>query len=150
MEIPTWVDVVKTAPYKELCPTSPDWYYIRAASVARQIYLKPHIGVGALATYFGGNYRRGARTEHFRKASSGLLRHILQQLEKIGVVAIDGKGRIVTPNGQQDLDLIAGNVKEKDIEEAEAADEDDDDEDDDDDESEEESEESEDSEEDSD
>ena len=34
MEVPTWVDIVKTASYKELAPYDPDWFYIRAASIA--------------------------------------------------------------------------------------------------------------------
>ncbi|KAE8783902.1 40S ribosomal protein S19 [Hordeum vulgare] len=29
MELPEWVDIVKTAMFKELPPTDPDWYYIR-------------------------------------------------------------------------------------------------------------------------
>ena len=33
-----WVDSVKTATYKELAPYDPDWFYIRAASVARKLY----------------------------------------------------------------------------------------------------------------
>jgi hypothetical protein len=30
LEIPTWVDVVKTGPQKELAPYNPDWFYVRA------------------------------------------------------------------------------------------------------------------------
>lgn len=30
LEIPTWVDVVKTGSQKELAPYDPDWYYVRA------------------------------------------------------------------------------------------------------------------------
>jgi ribosomal protein S19E (S16A) len=30
MELPEWVDIVKTARFKELPPSDPDWYYIRA------------------------------------------------------------------------------------------------------------------------
>ncbi|KAE8798098.1 40S ribosomal protein S19 [Hordeum vulgare] len=30
MELPDWVDIVKTSMFKELTPTDPDWYYIRA------------------------------------------------------------------------------------------------------------------------
>jgi len=113
MEIPSWMDVVKTAPFKELPPMNPDWYYVRAASVARKIYLRPHTGVGALTKWYGGRYRRGTRTEHYRKASSGLIRHILLQLEHVGVVEKQGKGRIVSRVGQQDLDRIAGQLREE-------------------------------------
>lgn len=30
LDIPTWVDVVKTGPQKELAPYDPDWFYVRA------------------------------------------------------------------------------------------------------------------------
>jgi ribosomal protein S19E (S16A) len=30
LEVPTWVDIVKTGSFKELAPYDPDWYYIRA------------------------------------------------------------------------------------------------------------------------
>jgi hypothetical protein len=39
MELPTWADVVKTASYKELAPYDPDWFFVRAASMARKVYL---------------------------------------------------------------------------------------------------------------
>lgn len=34
LQIPDWVDVVKTAPHKELPPLDKDWYYIRAGAGA--------------------------------------------------------------------------------------------------------------------
>ena len=30
LQLPAWVDIVKTATYKELPPMDPDWYYVRA------------------------------------------------------------------------------------------------------------------------
>ena len=30
LEVPTWVDIVKTGSFKELAPYDPDWYYVRA------------------------------------------------------------------------------------------------------------------------
>lgn len=30
LEVPTWVDIVKTGAYKELAPYDPDWFYVRA------------------------------------------------------------------------------------------------------------------------
>ena len=37
LEIPEWVDVVKTAKCKELAPMDPNWFYIRAAAIARKV-----------------------------------------------------------------------------------------------------------------
>ena len=51
MELPTWADVVKTASYKELAPYDPDWFFVRAASMARKVYLN---GASALPTTHPG------------------------------------------------------------------------------------------------
>ena len=129
IELPSWVDVVKTATHKEMCPFDQDWYYTRAASIARKVYLRPHCGVGGLSKCYGSRARKGTRTEHFHKANTGVIRHILGQLEAIGVVKKDGKGRVITSTGQQDLDRLAGQLKKKEEEEVEDDDEDDDDDD---------------------
>lgn len=71
--MPTWVDLVKTGTHKELAPLNPDWYYVRAASVARHIYLRKHVGVGALQKMYGGSVNRGMRPFHHRDASGTLL-----------------------------------------------------------------------------
>ena len=103
------VDLIKTGCYKELSPYDPDWYYVRAASVARKIYLKQGIGIGKFRKIYGSTYRKGVRTEHFCKVSGGVIRHICQQLEKAGLVELYSKGgRVITSAGKRDLDLIAG------------------------------------------
>jgi hypothetical protein len=55
------------------------------------------LGVGQLRIKFGGrNKTRGAKPEHFKKASGGLIRHIIKQLETVGFVEKhDGAGREV-------------------------------------------------------
>lgn len=110
-ELPVWADTVKTGVFKDLAPYGEDWYYIRAASIARKVYLRPGVGVGMLQKWYGGSYRRGARTEHFRKANSGIIRSVLLQLEEMRVVEkVENGGRQMTTVGQQDLDRIAGSV----------------------------------------
>ncbi len=106
------MDLVKTGPLRELAPYDADWYYVRAAAIARKVYMRQSLGVGALRRQFGGrNERRGTVPEHFARASGGVIRHILIQLEAIGIVekapGVKG-GRRITAQGQRDLDLIAG------------------------------------------
>lgn len=115
LQIPDWVDVVKTARHKELPPLDRDWYYVRAAALARQVYVQQDLGVGALSIRYGGkNKRTGAKPEHYQRASRGIIRHILQQLESVGFVEKSENlkgGRRITPAGQKDMDLIAGRVE---------------------------------------
>jgi small subunit ribosomal protein S19e len=86
----------------------PDWYYVRAASIARKIYLNGGIGVGALARWYGSRYTSGNRPEHFRKGARGHIRNILTQLEKAGLVeTLEKGGRRTTAEGQKELDTIA-------------------------------------------
>ena len=104
---PEWSDMVKTATWKENGPLETDWYFTRAAAIARKVYLKPR-GIGQLTRAFGGKARRGTCTNKSRKGTQGIIRHCLQQLQKAGVVAMgENGGRIVTAKGQKDMDLIA-------------------------------------------
>ncbi|XP_039687771.1 40S ribosomal protein S19-2 [Medicago truncatula] len=53
--------------------------YVRAASIARKIYLRGGLGVGAFQRIYGGSQRNGSRPPHFCKSSGSIARHILQQ-----------------------------------------------------------------------
>ncbi|CAG8508506.1 9870_t:CDS:2 [Ambispora leptoticha] len=118
LEVPKWVDLVKTGAYKELAPYDADWFYIRAAAVARHIYLRNGVGVGALKKLHGGRKRRGTRPSHHADSSGAIARKVLQALEKINVLEKDPKGgRKITQDGQRDLDRIAQTVLQKKSEE---------------------------------
>ena len=112
MEVPKWADLVKTGTTRELAPYDPDWYYIRAAAIARRVYLRGGIGVGAFKRIFGGRMHRGTRPEKFMTGSGSVCRHILKELESLKIVEKipNGKGRRITPQGQRDLDSIAGQI----------------------------------------
>ncbi|MQL85343.1 hypothetical protein Taro_017874 [Colocasia esculenta] len=111
VELPPWADIVKTAVFKELAPYDSDWYYIRAASMARKIYLRQGLGVGGFQRIYGGRKRNGSRPPHFGKSSGSVARHILQQLERMNLIDIDAKGgRRITAQGQRDLDQVAGRI----------------------------------------
>ncbi|OJK02796.1 hypothetical protein ASPACDRAFT_40109 [Aspergillus aculeatus ATCC 16872] len=109
LPIPGWVDTVKTSASNELPPQDADWYYVRAAAVARHIYMRKTVGVGRLRKVHGSVKNRGSRPNHHVDASGSVDRKILQSLEKIGVLETDEEkgGRRITQSGQRDLDRIA-------------------------------------------
>lgn len=111
-KVPEWADYIKTAPRKELAPYDPDWYFVRAASIARKLYLRQGLGVGMLSRVYGGGRRNGTRPKHFQRSSRGLLRHILHQLEANNIIERieENGGRRITPTGRKDADRIAHSI----------------------------------------
>jgi small subunit ribosomal protein S19e len=81
-------------------------FYIRAAGVARHIYLRKTVGIGRLRKVHGGTKNRGSRPSHHVDASGSVDRKVAQALEKIGVIEHDEDkgGRRITQSGQRDLD----------------------------------------------
>jgi small subunit ribosomal protein S19e len=108
---PEWAPHVKTGVHAERKPHSEEWWYVRCASVLRTLYIKPSTGVGRLRTKYGGRKSRGSRPEHHYDASGGILRKVLQQLERAGYVKKEEYGRILTPQGRSLLDKTTNELK---------------------------------------
>lgn len=106
-----WSFFVKSGAHRERPPEQGDFWYIRAASILRRLYLDGPVGVERLRTYYGGRKDRGTRPARFRKASGNIIRKILQQLEKAGLVEKDKKGRKLSKKGISFLDRMAYEVK---------------------------------------
>ena len=86
-DVPKWADIVKTGSYKELAPNDPDWFFVRAASIARHIYLRQGVGVGALRKLHSGRSNRGHMPGKYSLGSGSVARKVLQSLEKNKVLA---------------------------------------------------------------
>ena len=117
ISIPSWIDYVKTGASKQLAPYDKDWLYIRAAALARKVYLRPNIGVGALKKEFGGSKNYGTTPCHFVQGSGKIIRYLLKELEDKGIIetvrdedAERAIGRKITQKGQQELNSIARQV----------------------------------------
>ncbi|MEM2282757.1 MAG: 30S ribosomal protein S19e [Candidatus Hadarchaeales archaeon] len=106
---PPWSHFVKTGVHRERRPEQPDWWYMRAASILRRLYLDGPVGVSRLRTYYGGRKNRGQAPEHFRKGSGKIIRTILQQLEKAGLVETK-VGRRPSKKGVELLHALAKEV----------------------------------------
>lgn len=110
---PVWINFVKSGSHKERPPEQPDFWYIRTASVLRRIYLEGPVGISRLRTFYGGRKHRGYKPDAYRRSGGNILRKVLQQLEKVGFVVKDKKGRKMTPKGQKFLNGIAKEIKKK-------------------------------------
>lgn len=112
--MPEYVDLIKTAKFKELAPTDPDWFYVRCASILRRLYHHSPAGIGSICRIYGGRQRHGVRPSHFCRADGSATRKAVQALEAIKMIErhADG-GRKLSSQGQRDLDRIAAQISSK-------------------------------------
>ena len=114
IKAPAWAPFVKTGMHKERPPKQEDWWYIRAAAVLRAVYKLGPIGTSKLRTKYGGKRNMGVKPDHSFKGSGNIIRKVLQQLEKSGLLAKTErgvhKGRILTPKGKSLVDKAASKI----------------------------------------
>ncbi len=110
VEPPSWSIFVKTSPSRERLPIQEDWWYIRAAAILRKLYIKQPLSVESLRTMYGGRKKYSKRMEHHYKANGSIIRKILQQLEKAGLVKKTPKGRVLTEQGQALINKLSNKI----------------------------------------
>jgi small subunit ribosomal protein S19e len=110
---PKWVKEVKTGQHKERGPNDPNWYYIRVSSVLRKVAINSPIGIERLASEYGGKVDRGSKAHHAGTGSRKILRTALQDLEKLGYVLKNKKGRSVSSAGTKLLNSAALNASKE-------------------------------------
>ena len=103
---PEWAMFVKTGIAKKRPPMEDDFWYKRAASILRQIYVHRVVGVNRLKTRYGSKKNRGMKPERFKKASGKMIRVLLQQCEGAGLLKKSSEigrraGRILTSEGKE-------------------------------------------------
>ncbi|MBI2583956.1 MAG: 30S ribosomal protein S19e [Candidatus Aenigmarchaeota archaeon] len=108
MQEPEWALFVKTGVSRERPPQQRDWWWMRAASILRKVDEEGPVGVQRLRTYYGGRKRHTHSPAHFKKAGGKIIRTILADLEKQGMIAKTSKprkGRVITPEGRKILNM---------------------------------------------
>jgi small subunit ribosomal protein S19e len=115
IKMPEWAKFVKTGAGKERPPVEKDFWYIRAASILRKIYISGPIGVEKLRKKYSAKKNRGYKPERVYLSSGKIIRTILQDLEKNGYIKFGEKkvhkGRIITAKGKKFLDNLSKNLK---------------------------------------
>lgn len=104
MAPPDWARWVKTGSHAERPPINSGWWFTRAASLMRKLYLHGPIGLGDLERAYGGTKALHYFPKHHRDAGGSNIRKILQQLEQAELVSKTPKGRVLSPKGRAMLD----------------------------------------------
>ncbi|EQD26205.1 30S ribosomal protein S19e, partial [mine drainage metagenome] len=110
IKVPEWVDILKAGIHKEKSWTQPDWYHRRLASTLRKVYLNGPIGTSKLSAEYGGRVDRGSKKYHPARGSRFIVRHMLEELERLGYVKKDQKGRTISPKGESFLTKVSTEI----------------------------------------
>ena len=108
--MPGYITYVKTGPGKERVPSDPNFWYIRCASILRQVYLNGPIGISRLRLRYGARKRHVVHRHHAARSGGSSIKDAFDALEKLDYVKKGKTGRILTPKGRSFLDKAAGEV----------------------------------------
>ena len=102
-EPPQWSLYVKSSVARARPINEEDFWFKRAASILRQVYIKEIVGVERLKTRYGGRKDRGMQPPEFRKSGGKIIRTLLQQAESAGLIEKSKEkraGRKLTEKGK--------------------------------------------------
>ena len=107
---PDYINYVKSGAGRERQPADPDFWYVRGASILRQVYINGPVGVSRLRTRYGNRQKHVMHKKHHVRASGSIIRDELKELEKLNYIKATKGGRIITPAGKSFLDKIATEI----------------------------------------
>lgn len=110
IEKPAFIGQVKTGAHCQRPPEQSNFWYVRCASILRQVYINNEVGTRKLRRHYGGRKSRGVRPERHAPAGGSTIRKAMQALEKAGLLIKDKKGRKISGKGKQLLDNIAKEI----------------------------------------
>nr|UXY86959.1 40S ribosomal protein S19 [Cryptomonas paramecium] len=97
VDIPSWIDIVKTKNARENSPYSSDWFFYKLASLARRFYIKKE--------------KKFCFSKIAHKKKGKILRFALQELEKLKIIEKNKKDdRVITQKAQRDMDNKAKKI----------------------------------------
>ena len=71
-----WAPIVKTGSHAERPPAQADWWYVRAASLMRKLYVHGPVGQTELESAYGGTKALAYFPKHHRDAGGSIIRTI--------------------------------------------------------------------------
>lgn len=110
INLPTFATYSKTGSQAERPPLDPDWYFYRAASMLRKIYIYGPLSVKDLSKIYGGRKQRSFYLAHSQPAGTKHIRKILLDLEAAGLIKKTSSGRELTGKGKSTVDKISSDI----------------------------------------
>jgi small subunit ribosomal protein S19e len=107
VQVPEWAKYVKTGSHAERPPADADWWFTRAGSLLRKLYLHGPLGLSDLERAYGGTKALHYFPKHHRDAGGSSIRKILKQLEQAELVSKTPRGRVLSPKGRAMLDKVS-------------------------------------------
>ncbi len=107
---PAFVGIVKSGAHTERPPESPDFWFVRCASLMRQAYVNDAVGIQRMRRHYGASKDRGRRPSHHVAAGGSTIRKAFQALEGAGLMEKSAKGRKLTAKGKSLMDKSAGEL----------------------------------------
>jgi len=103
---PAYMSFVKSGSGRERMPSDPNFWYVRSASILRQVYINGPVWVSRLRTKYGNKKEHVVHRKHHIKAGGSIIRDALIELERAGYVKNTKAGRVITPQGKSFIDKI--------------------------------------------
>ena len=107
---PKYVGFVKSGPSRERVPKDSDFWYIRCASLLRQVYVNGPVGISRLRTRYGTRKGHVVTRAHHMRSGGSMIKDAFDVLEKLNYVKKTPKGRVITPTGRSFLDKISNEL----------------------------------------
>ncbi|MDE1845858.1 MAG: 30S ribosomal protein S19e [Candidatus Micrarchaeota archaeon] len=110
MAKPEYTSFVKSGAGKERVPADPDFYFVRAASLLRQVYINGPVGIARMRTRYGTRKLHTIHRHHHFRSGGSVIKDAFDSLEKLNYVKKTPKGRVITPTGKSFLDKISNEI----------------------------------------
>ncbi len=107
---PEYINYAKSGADKERVPQDKAFWYVRSASVLRQVYMNGPVGVQRLRVRYGGRKGHTMHRGHHTNAGGSIIQDSLKALEAAGFVKTTKKGREITPKGRSFLDTAKNEI----------------------------------------
>ncbi len=107
---PEYINYVKSGAGRDRPPESQDFWYVRNASILRQVYVNGPVGVSRLRTKYGNRKESVVHRKHHVKAGGSIIRDSFQALESIKFIKKTKSGRVITPEGKSFMDKISNEI----------------------------------------